>query len=116
MVQGHLGLENLSISLSRSIARPKKKVSFSLGFVLCTYGKNVPNGLDLDNLTWTILPSKKPIILCISTKSYCLVQENTVGGPIPGRMSLQQGRGVPRPVCAAWMQKAVDEGSEKLQV
>lgn len=47
MVQGNLGLENLSISLSRSIAR-QKKASFALGFFLCTYGENVPDGLDLE--------------------------------------------------------------------
>ena len=69
-----------------------------------------------DNLVWTIFPSKKSVVLCISTKSYCFVQGGTVGGPFSGGMGLQQGGGVPRPVCAAWMQKAAGESWAMLHV
>lgn len=71
-----------------------------------------------DNLVWTIFPSKKSVVLWLSTKSYCCVQGGTVGGPFSGGMGLRQGGGVPRPVCAAWMQKAKAAGESwvKLQV
>lgn len=42
-------------------------------------------------MVWTVSPSKKPMVLCISTNSYCFVWGSTVGGPVPGRMGLQQG-------------------------